>query len=103
MRLQAMLDKLVCAHSKVFMGSWESTFTQDIVSFRYGTGALNCNDTLLCWGEDEWPTDVDMPEDFKREKKEWFEKLDKKQREAEQKAELERLQEKDRQAAAGKQ
>lgn len=46
-----MLDKTICAMSKVFIGASGSTFTEDILRLRKGWGSASICDEYLCEGE----------------------------------------------------
>lgn len=52
--IRLMLDKMVCAHSKVFIGSFESTFTMDIFRLRVGLNTHSPCDSPLCNRAQEW-------------------------------------------------
>lgn len=46
-----MLDKTICALSKVFIGASGSTFTEDILRLRKDWGSASPCDEYLCQGE----------------------------------------------------
>ena len=46
-----MLDKTICAMSAVFIGSSESTFTEDILRLRKDWGSALLCDEYICQGE----------------------------------------------------
>lgn len=48
------VDKILCALAEVFLGSRESTFTQDIQRLRVGLGTDSSCDSLVCQGQQEW-------------------------------------------------
>ncbi|KAM7480671.1 hypothetical protein LguiA_028884 [Lonicera macranthoides] len=50
-QVEAMLDKTICAMSKVFIGASGSTFTEDILRLRKGWGSASICDDYLCQGE----------------------------------------------------
>ncbi|KAH7858973.1 hypothetical protein Vadar_030008 [Vaccinium darrowii] len=50
-QVEAMLDKTICAMSKVFIGSSGSTFTEDILRLRKDWGSASLCDEYLCQGE----------------------------------------------------
>ncbi|CAA0808782.1 O-fucosyltransferase family protein [Striga hermonthica] len=50
-QVEAMLDKAICALSKVFIGSPGSTFTEDILRLRKDWGSASLCDEYLCQGE----------------------------------------------------
>ena len=61
LKVEAMLDKTICALSTVFIGSSGSTFTEDILRLRKDWGSASLCDEYLCQGEvpnfiadDEW-------------------------------------------------
>lgn len=47
----AMFQKVVLAHSTVFLGTLVSTFSMDIERLRVGWGMWNCRDHFLCEGD----------------------------------------------------
>ncbi|CAA6655788.1 unnamed protein product [Spirodela intermedia] len=49
--VEAMLDKTICAMSNVFIGSYGSTFTDDIFRLRKDWGSSSACDENLCHGE----------------------------------------------------
>ncbi|XP_062190467.1 O-fucosyltransferase 36-like [Phragmites australis] len=49
-QVEAMLDKTICALSNVFIGSPDSTFTEDIFRLRRGWGSASHCDEYLCQG-----------------------------------------------------
>uniref|UniRef100_M1AIR7 Uncharacterized protein n=1 Tax=Solanum tuberosum TaxID=4113 RepID=M1AIR7_SOLTU len=51
MKVDAMLDKTICAMSSVFIGSSGSTFTDDILRLRKDWGSASLCDEYLCQGE----------------------------------------------------
>lgn len=51
MKVEAMLDKTICALSSVFIGSSGSTFTEDILRLRKDWGSASQCDEYLCQGE----------------------------------------------------
>lgn len=51
MKVEAMLDKTICALSSVFIGASGSTFTDDILRLRKGWGTASLCDEYLCQGE----------------------------------------------------
>ncbi|KAL9268217.1 O-fucosyltransferase 5-like protein [Drosera capensis] len=50
-RVEAMLDKTICAMSSAFIGSSGSTFTEDILRLRKDWGSASSCDEYLCQGE----------------------------------------------------
>lgn len=50
-KVEAMLDKTICAMSDVFIGSMGSTFTEDILRLRKDWGSSSLCDEYLCQGE----------------------------------------------------
>ncbi|KAL9270246.1 O-fucosyltransferase 36-like protein [Drosera capensis] len=50
-RVEAMLDKTICAMSSVFIGSSGSTFTEDIFRLRKDWGSASTCDSYICEGE----------------------------------------------------
>lgn len=50
-KVEAMLDKTICALSKVFIGASGSTFTEDILRLRKDWGSASPCDEYLCQGE----------------------------------------------------
>ncbi|XP_073303032.1 O-fucosyltransferase 36-like isoform X2 [Primulina huaijiensis] len=50
-QVEAMLDKTICALSTVFIGSYGSTFTEDILRLRKDWGSASLCDEYLCQGE----------------------------------------------------
>ncbi|KAL0354412.1 UNVERIFIED_CONTAM: O-fucosyltransferase 36 [Sesamum radiatum] len=50
-KVEAMLDKTICAMSSVFIGSSGSTFTEDILRLRKDWGSASLCDECLCQGE----------------------------------------------------
>ncbi|KAJ6848771.1 uncharacterized protein M6B38_272235 [Iris pallida] len=50
-QVEAMLDKTICAMSRVFIGAPGSTFTDDIIRLRRGWGSVSQCDENLCQGE----------------------------------------------------
>ncbi|KAG6526225.1 O-fucosyltransferase 36-like [Zingiber officinale] len=50
-QVEAMLDKTICALSSVFIGSSDSTFTEDIIRLRRGWSSASQCDEYLCEGE----------------------------------------------------
>lgn len=50
---QMTLEKLLAARSTVFIGSRFSSFTDEVVYTRYAMKTSHCNDTYLCFEEDE--------------------------------------------------
>ncbi|KAG9443903.1 hypothetical protein H6P81_015243 [Aristolochia fimbriata] len=50
-QVEAMLDKTICAMSKVFIGASGSTFTEDILRLRKDWGYASLCDEYLCSGE----------------------------------------------------
>lgn len=51
LKVEAMLDKTICALSNVFIGSAGSTFTEDIRRLRRVWGSATQCDEYLCQGE----------------------------------------------------
>ncbi|XP_048128070.1 O-fucosyltransferase 36 [Rhodamnia argentea] len=51
-QVEAMLDKTICAMSRVFIGASGSTFTQDILRLRKDWGSASRCDEYLCQGEE---------------------------------------------------
>ncbi|KAL0424920.1 UNVERIFIED_CONTAM: O-fucosyltransferase 5 [Sesamum radiatum] len=51
LKVEAMLDKTICALSTVFIGSAGSTFTEDILRLRKDWGSASKCDEYLCEGE----------------------------------------------------
>ncbi|CAK9163825.1 unnamed protein product [Ilex paraguariensis] len=51
LKVEAMLDKTICALSTVFIGSSGSTFTEDILRLRKDWGLASPCDEYLCRGE----------------------------------------------------
>lgn len=52
LKVEAMLDKTICAMSSVFIGAPGSTFTEDIRRLRKDWGSLSMCDEYLCQGEE---------------------------------------------------
>lgn len=52
--LKSTVDKLVCAHASMFLGTPASPFSLDVLRLRRGLGLASCNDEILCHGEPEW-------------------------------------------------
>lgn len=52
LKVEAMLDKTICAMSTVFMGASGSTFTEDILRLRKDWGSASVCDEYLCQGEE---------------------------------------------------
>lgn len=52
LKVEAMLDKTICAMSSVFIGASGSTFTQDIRRLRKDWGSTSLCDEYLCHGEE---------------------------------------------------
>ncbi|PON57710.1 O-fucosyltransferase family protein [Parasponia andersonii] len=50
-KVEAMLDKTICAMSSVFIGAPGSTFTEDILRLRKDWGSASVCDEYLCQGE----------------------------------------------------
>lgn len=50
-QVDAMLDKTICAMSRVFIGSSGSTFTEDILRLRKGWALTSVCDEYICQGE----------------------------------------------------
>ncbi|RVX16894.1 O-fucosyltransferase 36 [Vitis vinifera] len=50
-KVEAMLDKTICAMASVFIGAPGSTFTEDILRLRRGWGSASHCDEYLCQGE----------------------------------------------------
>lgn len=50
-KVNAMLDKTICAMSNVFIGASGSTFTEDILRLRKDWGSASVCDEYLCHGE----------------------------------------------------
>ena len=51
-KVDAMLDKTICAMSSVFIGASGSTFTEDILRLRKDWGTSSMCDEYLCRGEE---------------------------------------------------
>ncbi|KAK3413619.1 hypothetical protein EUGRSUZ_I02168 [Eucalyptus grandis] len=51
-QVEAMLDKTICAMSRVFIGASGSTFTEDILRLRKDWGSASRCDEYLCQGEE---------------------------------------------------
>lgn len=51
-KVEAMLDKSICAMSSVFIGAPGSTFTEDILRLRKDWGSASMCDEYLCQGEE---------------------------------------------------
>lgn len=52
LKVEAMLDKTICAMSSVFIGASGSTFTGDILRLRKDWGSASLCDEYLCQGEE---------------------------------------------------
>lgn len=52
LKVEAMLDKTICAMSSVFIGAPGSTFTEDILRLRKDWGSASMCDEYLCQGEE---------------------------------------------------
>ena len=52
LKVEAMLDKTICALSNVFIGASGSTFTEDILRLRKDWGSASLCDEYLCQGEE---------------------------------------------------
>jgi len=52
LKVEAMLDKTICAMSSVFIGAPGSTFTEDILRLRRGWETASICDEYLCQGEE---------------------------------------------------
>jgi hypothetical protein len=52
LKVEAMLDKTICAMSSVFIGAPGSTFTEDILRLRKDWGSASLCDEYLCQGEE---------------------------------------------------
>ncbi|WVZ23050.1 hypothetical protein V8G54_001594 [Vigna mungo] len=52
LKVEAMLDKTICAMSSVFIGAPGSTFTEDILRLRRGWGSASICDEYLCHDEE---------------------------------------------------
>ena len=50
----AQIDKLVCMHSALFLGSMGSTFSMTIEHLRIGYELAHCADSIVCEGEEPW-------------------------------------------------
>jgi len=48
----ASFQKLIMAHSAVFLGTDHSSFTGDVQRLRHGTGAASCRDRFICEGSE---------------------------------------------------
>lgn len=48
------VEKFICAHSLVFLGSLASTFSIDIERLRMANKRAHCGDELMCSGEQPW-------------------------------------------------
>jgi peptide-O-fucosyltransferase len=52
LKVEAMLDKTICAMSSVFIGAPGSTFTEDILRLRKDWGSASLCDEYLCQSEE---------------------------------------------------
>lgn len=52
LKVEAMLDKTICAMSRVFVGTSGSTFTDDILRLRKDWRSASLCDEHLCQGQD---------------------------------------------------
>lgn len=52
LKVEAMLDKSICAMSRVFIGTSGSTFTEDILRLRKDWGSASLCDEYLCQGQE---------------------------------------------------
>lgn len=65
--LLSAIEEVVCSFSTIFVGSPQSTYTQEVERLRYGLGTATCEDCLFCDGETPWADDDFRLQPFREE------------------------------------